>query len=152
MGDSMKFNQNKYINDYNKEKYKMYQFRVKRDDELIDFLDNINNRNNYIVSVIEKDHNVLTLSKIKKTIIPILSKYGITDINLFGSYARGEANRNSDVDIYCDSGNIRNLIEQGRMEDELEKALNKEVDVIFSSSKMDEYFKEQIMEDMIKLC
>ena len=84
--------------------------------------------------------------------MPILHKYGITDINLFGLYARGEANSNSDIDIYCDSGNIRNLIEQGKMEDELEKSLGKEVDVIFNSSEMDPFFKEQIMIDMIKLC
>ena len=130
----------------------MYQFRIKKGNELINFLDNLNNRNSYIISVIEKDHNVLTLSKIKKTITPILNGYGITDINLFGSYARGEANSNSDVDIFCDSGNIKNLIEQGKMEDKLEEALGKEVDIVFSSSKMDPFFKEQIMEDMIKLC
>lgn len=152
MGEGMKFNQKKYINDYNKQNYKMYQFRVKKDNELINFLDNINNRNSYIISAIEKEHNVLTFSKIKKIIIPILNEYGITDINLFGSYARGEANSNSDVDIYCDRGNIKNLIEQGKMEDELEKALGKEVDIVFSSSKMDSFFKEQIMEDLIKLC
>ena len=148
----MKFNQKKYINDYNKEKYKMYQFRVKKENELVYFLDKLNNRNSYIISVIEKDRKVLTLSKIKKTIMPILNKYGITDIYLFGSYARGEANSDSDVDIYCDRGNIKNLIEQGKMEDKLEEALGKEVDIVFSSSKMDSFFKEQIMEDMIKLC
>ena len=148
----MKFNQKKYINDYNKQNYKMYQFRVKKDNKLIKFLDNLNNRNSYIISAIEKDRNVLTISKIKKIIIPILNKYGITDINLFGSYARGEANSNSDVDIYCDRGNIKNLVEQGKMEDKLEEALGKEVDIVFSSSKMDPFFKEQIMEDMIKLC
>ena len=148
----MKFNQKKYINDYNKEKYKMYQFRVKKENELVYFLDKLNNRNSYIISVIEKDRKVLTLSKIKKTIMPILNKYGITDIYLFGSYARGEANSDSDVDIYCDRGNIKNLIEQGKMEDKLEEALGKEVDIVFSSSKMDPFFKKQIMEDMIKLC
>lgn len=148
----MKFDQKKYINDYNKEKYKMYQFRVRRDNDLIGYLDSIDNRNNYIVSAIEKDRNVLSISKIKKIIKPILNKYGIKDINLFGSYARGEANSSSDIDIYCDKGNIRNLIQQGKMEDELEEALNKEVDVVFSSSHMDTYFKKQIMEDMIKLC
>jgi len=148
----MKFNQTKYINSYNKDNYKMYQFRIKRNSDIVEHLDNIENRNKYIVDLINKDKNVLTLSTIKKTIKPILNKYGITDINLFGSYARGEANINSDIDIYCDKGKIKNLIEQGKMEDELEKALNKEVDVIFNSSKMDPFFKEQIMEDMIKLC
>lgn len=150
----MKFEQNKYINEYNKENYKMYQFRVKRNSDVIGYLDNINNRNKYIVDLIENDINkdILTLATIKKTIKPILNKYGIMDINLFGSYARGEANTNSDVDIYCDAGNIKNLIEQGKMEDELEGALKKKVDIIFTSSKMDPFFKEQIMKDLIKLC
>lgn len=44
---------------------------------------------------------VLTLKKIKETIKPILNSYGIKDIYLFGSYARGEANSQSDIDIYC---------------------------------------------------
>lgn len=150
----MKFEQTKYINNYNKKNYKMYQFRVKRNSEIAIYLDNIKNRNKYVVDLIKKDknNNILSISMIKKTVKPILNKYGITDINLFGSYARGEANNDSDVDIYCDRGNIKNLIEQGKMEDELQKALNKEVDVIFSSSNIDSFFKEQIMEDMIKLC
>ena len=38
------------------------------------------------------------------------------------------------------------------LEDELENALNKKIDIIFTSSILNEYFKEQIMEDMIKLC
>ena len=82
---------------------------------------------------------------------PILHKYGITNINIFGSYARGDANENSDIDIYCDRGNINTFIDQGLLEDELEKALNKKVDLIFDSSEVDEYFKNQIIEDMIKL-
>lgn len=32
-----KFDQIEYINSYNRENYKMYQFRVKRDNELIGF-------------------------------------------------------------------------------------------------------------------
>ena len=35
---------------------------------------------------------------------------------------------------------------------ELEEALNKKVDIIFDTSYVDDYFKKQIMEDMIKLC
>ena len=38
------------------------------------------------------------------------------------------------------------------MKDELEKALGKEADIVFNSSKMDPFFKEQIMKDRIKLC
>ena len=96
--------------------------------------------------------DVYTIKEIKNIIKPILNKYGINDIYLFGSYARGEVKASSDIDIYCNKGNIRTFIDQGLLEDELEKALNKKVDIIFDSSYIDEYFKKQIMEDMIKLC
>ena len=151
----MAFKQNEYISEYNKNKYKMYQFRVKRSDkELIDHLDGVGNKNSYIVSLIDNDfrRSVYTLKEIKKLIKPILNKHGISDIYIFGSYARGEANKESDVDIYCDKGDIRTLPEQVALEEELESALKKEVDIIFDTMTIDDYFKEQIFEDRIKLC
>ena len=151
----MSFNQVEYISKFNKNNYKMYQFRVKKTDkELIEYLDKKENRNTYILSLINDDINkkVYSIKEIKRIIKPILNKYGISDIYLFGSYARGEAKANSDIDIYCDKGNIKTLIDQGELEEELESALNKEVDIIFTTSILDEYFKEQIKEDMIKLC
>lgn len=154
MNKNKSFNQSKYISSFNKNNYKMYQFRVKKSDtNIINHLNNLSNRNGYIVSLINEDVNrgVYTIKEIKNIIKPILNKYGITDINLFGSYARGEANTNSDIDIYCDKGNIKTLIDQGLLEDELESALNKKVDIIFNTSYIDEYFKSQISEDMIKL-
>lgn len=151
----MTFNQKKYISDFNKENYKLYQFRVKKGEEsIVDYLDNIENRNRYIVSLIDRDINksIYTIKEIKNKIKPILNKYGIYDIYLFGSYARGEANNNSDIDIYCENGNIRTLIDQGILIDELEESLEKRVDIIFLSSYIEENFKKQIMEDLIKLC
>lgn len=154
-GDNMSFNQNEYISNFNKNNYKMYQFRVKKsDDNIIKYLDNIENRNAYIVSLINTDLNksIYTIKEIKTIIKPILNKYGINEIYLFGSYARGEAKESSDIDIYCNKGNIKTFIDQGLLEDELEKALNKKVDIVFDSSYIDDYFKMKIMEDMIKLC
>lgn len=151
----MPFNQTEYIYNFNKNNYKMYQFRVKKTDiNIINHLDNIENRNGYIVSLINTDINssIYTIKEIKTIIKPILYKYGITDIYLFGSYARGEAKETSDIDIYCDKGSIKTLIDQGLLEDELEAALNKKIDIIFNSSIINDYFKKEIMEDMIKLC
>lgn len=151
----MSFNQSEYISNFNKNNYKMYQFRVKKTDiEIINRLDNIESRNSYIISLINGDINksVYTIKKIKSIIKPILNKYGIFEIYLFGSYARGEAKDSSDVDIYCDKGNIKTLIDQGLLEEELEIALNKKVDIIFNTTNINDYFRTQIMEDMIKLC
>jgi len=151
----MAFVKNEYINEYNKEKYKMYQFRIKKSEtNIISHLDNTKNRNSYISSLIKKEitNDVYTIKNLKSIIKPILLKYGINDVYLFGSYARGEANVNSDVDIYCEKGNIKTLIDQGFLEDELKEALKKDVDVVFVESSMSEYFKERIMGDLIKLC
>lgn len=151
----MVFNQNEYISNFNKNNYKMYQFRVKKsDDNIIKYLDNIENRNGYIVSLINTDLNksIYTIKEIKTIIKPILNKYGITEIYLFGSYARGEAKESSDIDIYCNKENVKTFIDQGLLEDELEKALNKKVDIVFDSSYIDDYFKMKIIKDMIKLC
>ena len=151
----MAFNQQKYIDDFNKETYKMFPFRVRKDNiEVINKLNNVSNKNKYIVSLIENNINpsVLTIKQIKTRIMPIMAKHHIRDIYLFGSYARGEANNKSDIDIYCESGDIKTLIDQGFFEDELEEALGKEVDIVFIGSQMDDYFKQQLEGDLIKLC
>ena len=147
-------NQANYIANYNKENYKMYQFRVKKSDEkLINKLDSLENRNGFVVSAIKSmiDLSILTIKQIKQRIKPVMEKYQIKDIYLFGSYARGEANEDSDVDIYCDGGIIETLYEEVDFKEELEDALGKAVDVVFIGSKMDDYFKQQLDEDKIKL-
>ena len=148
-------NRANYINKFNKDNYKMYPFRIKKSDTmLINKLDNISNRNGYITNLILEDINpgVLTIKEIKERIKPVMEKHGIKNVYLFGSYARGEANRNSDVDIYCDSGDINSLWKHSSLKEELIEALGKDVDVITIGSEMHEYFKQQLEEDMIKIC
>lgn len=97
---------------FNKNNYKMYQFRVKKSDtDVINYFDNIGNRNSYIFSLINTDMNksIYTIKIIKNIIKSILNKYEFR--YLFGSYARGEAKDTSDIDIYCNRGNIRILID-----------------------------------------
>ena len=151
----MAFNQQKYIDDFNKETYKMFPFRVRKDNiEVINKLNNVSNKNKYIVSLIESNINpsVLTIKQIKTRMLPVMAKHGIHEVFLFGSYARGEATNKSDIDIYCESGDIKTLIDQGFLEDELEEALGKEVDIVFIGSQMDDFFRQQLEGDLIKLC
>lgn len=144
-----------YINQYNKEKYKMYQFRVRKSDtDLINKLDGVQNRNRYITDLILNDikPNILSIKQIKERIKPVMEKHGIKIVFLFGSYARGEAKSTSDVDIYCEKGDVDTLYKALDFDEELEKALGKKVDVVTIGSKMHDYFKQQIEEDMIKIC
>lgn len=148
----MAFNQKEYIDGYNKNTYKMYPFRVRKDNtNTIEKLKTVSSINNYINTLIENDISVLTIKQIKDRIEPILDKHGIKDVYLFGSYARGEANSNSDVDIYCDKGNVNSLYDEVDFIEELEKALGKKVDVVTIGSEMHPFFKEQLEKDKIRL-
>ena len=133
----------------------MYPFRVKKsDEELIKKLNSVDNRNSYITRLIQEDINpgILTIKQIKDKIKPVMEKHNIKDVYLFGSYSRGEANRDSDVDIYCESGDIQSLYDEVDFVEELETALGKKVDVITIGSQMHEYFRTQLEKDMIKIC
>ena len=47
---------------------------------------------------------------IKKTIAPIARSYGVKKIYLFGSYAKGNANENSDIDLLVEKGKPMSLL------------------------------------------
>ena len=47
---------------------------------------------------------MLSIEEIKSYIIPVVEKYPIERVILFGSYARGDASGTSDVDLIVESG------------------------------------------------
>ena len=47
---------------------------------------------------------MLTIDEIKAVVTPICERYGVDKVTLFGSYARGEADDQSDVDLMVDGG------------------------------------------------
>ncbi|MCL2518969.1 MAG: nucleotidyltransferase domain-containing protein [Oscillospiraceae bacterium] len=47
---------------------------------------------------------MLSIEEIKTYIIPVVEKYPIEKVILFGSYARGDATEKSDVDLIVESG------------------------------------------------
>ena len=151
----MDVNRAAYISKFNKEKYKMYPFRVKKEDtELIKWLDSVPNRNSYILSLILEDirPSVLSIKQIKERVRPIMAKHNIDEAYLFGSYSRGEANRSSDVDLYCTEGDVTTLWKLSAFYDELRNALGKEVDIVTIGSEIDPHLLKQIEEDIIRIC
>lgn len=69
-------------------------------------------------------------TEIKKLIIPVLKEYGVKRASFFGSVARGEARKTSDVDILVEIGKNIGLFEFVGMKQDLEKALGKKVDLV----------------------
>lgn len=151
----MASNQLKYISNYNKEKYYSVLLRIpKKDEDIIKKITSVSSKNGYVLNLIKEDirPSVLKLSEIKKILKSVLGSHGITKIYLFGSYARGDATPSSDVDILCDKGDVKTLIEQGELEDELENKLGKKVDLVFTTSYMPDSFRQQMEADLIELC
>ncbi len=83
---------------------------------------------------------VFTIEDIKRRVIPIIIKYGINSFSLFGSYARGEANENSDLDFVMDKGDLKGLQYVSLVQD-LEEEFNCHVDVISKGSSNKEFLK-----------
>ena len=73
---------------------------------------------------------VYTLDEIKAIAHPIAQRYGIAALYLFGSYARGEATPQSDLDFRVDRGNLVDLLELGGLFSDLEDGFQKKLDVL----------------------
>lgn len=84
--------------------------------------------------------------EIKKLTEPIFKEYGVEKAYVFGSYARGDYNENSDIDIIISSKSIRSLLIIGAILEALKLVLKKEVDLIeeecFEEDEIDEIDQE----------
>jgi len=89
------------------------------------------------------------IEEIKRKIIPTLKKYNIKKAGIFGSYARGDFKKNSDVDILIQPPSNMGLEFVG-MGIELEKKLKKKVDLI-TYKYISPYLKKYILEDEIRI-
>ena len=89
-----------------------------------------------------------TISEIKKKITEVAQQYGIHKAYIYGSYARGNAGYESDIDICIEKGKIRTLFEFSGFCQDLEEALGNKIDVITTAG-MSGDFRKQIERDMI---
>ena len=93
---------------------------------------------------------VYSIEQIKEHITPIAKNYGVKRVMLFGSYARGEATEDSDIDLHVYCGNIRGLFELSGFRLDLIDALGKNVDLVTHGG-MRRKFYERIRNDEVLL-
>ncbi len=72
----------------------------------------------------------MNIQDISSRIIPILKSQGVLKAALFGSVVRGEAIKNSDVDLLVDLADDKSLLDLVGLKLELEDVLKKKVDVL----------------------
>jgi predicted nucleotidyltransferase len=74
--------------------------------------------------------SVYTISELKEKLKPIFIKYGIIKASIFGSYARGEALEQSDINLLIYINENFELEEYISFKDEVTKTIGKEVDLL----------------------
>lgn len=83
---------------------------------------------------------MLTIDDIKTAVAKVGKKYGIKSAYLFGSYARGEANEKSDVDLIIEKGEMRGLEVSGFRLDLIDELDGVEVDVLTDKGVRPKFF------------
>ena len=73
---------------------------------------------------------VYTVDEIRAIAAPLARRYGVKSLYLFGSYARGEADGSSDIDLRVDRGDMTDLLELGGLYTDLQEQLDKPLDLL----------------------
>ena len=100
--------------------------------------------------VIDEEHGLLTVEKIKETCAPLFEQYGVKYAYLFGSYAKKRATEQSDVDLLISMP--VNGLRFYELVEALREALKKRVDLL-DETQLDNNnaLVKEILQDGIKI-
>jgi predicted nucleotidyltransferase len=66
----------------------------------------------------------------REAILAVAARHGVTSIRVFGSFARGEAREQSDIDLLIEAGPRRTPFFPGGLLADLEGVIGRRVDVV----------------------
>jgi len=85
---------------------------------------------------------------IKKRILPIIKRYGVKRLGIFGSAARGEMKEGSDIDVLVEISKDLSLLDFIGLKQELEEALTIKVDLV-EYDMLKPLLRERILEEQV---
>jgi len=95
--------------------------------------------------------NMLKILQDKRTeILALAAKHGACNVRLFGSVIRGEDRDVSDVDFLVDMQDTRSLFDLIGLQQDLEKAIGRKVDVLTPNG-INRYLKDRILAEAVPL-
>lgn len=101
-----------------------------------------------------------TVEQIRAKITPVAKRYAVKAVYLFGSYARGEAREDSDIDLLVDTSGMepQSLFSLGALYCDLEGILGKQIDLVTLDAleqparmPSEEVFREVILKERVCL-
>lgn len=95
--------------------------------------------------------DVLDIAEIRAMVLPLLDRYDMHSAKLFGSYARGEASADSDIDILLEGNPGFRPLNIFGVAEELHRASGKQVDVFELSELNEGPFRDAILKEAIRL-
>ncbi len=92
-----------------------------------------------------------SLAEIKKIAVPVLRRNGVVRAGIFGSYARGEAKKGSDIDILIEiKAKKFSLLDLVGLELELKEKLKRKVDLVEYST-IHPLLKDRILREEVPI-
>ena len=92
----------------------------------------------------------MLLDSLKKQIMDILNKYPVSKAAIFGSFARGEENKNSDIDILIETSRPVLMFVILKIEKELGQITNRKIDIVEYSA-IKQSIKQRILNEAIPI-
>ena len=96
------------------------------------------------------NHKIYSVDEIKERFEKVAKKYEIDEAYLFGSYARGDATKKSDVDFYIRADNLKGW-DLGGIWVDTQKAMNKKIDLITTEAIMEKDFEQEMKKNLVKI-
>jgi predicted nucleotidyltransferase len=90
---------------------------------------------------------VYSIDEIRTCLTPVLKERNVKSAVLFGSYSKGEADEDSDIDLLVDTSPGTTLFDLGGLHEDLADLLGVSVDIISSGGRMHEYMRMSIEKD-----
>lgn len=93
-----------------------------------------------LISDYDQEESGLDIEMIEYHVVNLAKAYGAKKVSLFGSFARGEEDLDSDVDILLEKGNIKGM-QVFDFQEDLQKALDRKVDVVTTAGASDRFLR-----------
>lgn len=90
------------------------------------------------------------LIKHRDQILKLASNYGINRVRIFGSIARDEATKNSDIDLLVNFSKDSSLFDLIAFKNDVEDLLNQKVDVV-SENSLHWYIKDRVIQEAVEI-